>query len=153
VAKVDRLKKLEQGVMLFNLELVRIARQNGDRVAEIGSCITEDSMEALVSASPRLVRGAAAAATSTHVSARDYDRNARPAHITTIDQVHPTDEVYRLIWKEILQEILRSDCTFGALPGVTPPGTLSTLAGPSTQARANFGALMTELKQKHPAVG
>ncbi len=148
IAQVEELKKLEQGVMLYNLELARIARFQGDRIAELGSCITEDSLEALVNGSNRLQKGAMTASVGTHVSAQSYDLRTQATPITTIDQVHPTDAMYRLIWKEIRLEILASDCTFGTLPGVRTPGTLSTLAGPSQTTRSNFNNVMQQLLKK-----
>ncbi len=145
IAQVEELKKLEQGVMLYNLELARIARFQGDRVAELGSCISEDSLEALVNGSNRLKAGAMATAVNTHISARNYDLGTQATPLTTIDQVHPTDAMYRLIWKEIRQEILAADCTFGTLPGVRTPGTLSVLSGPSQATRGNFNNVMQQL--------
>jgi hypothetical protein len=148
IAQVEELKKLEQGVMLFNLELARLARQHGDRVAELGCCLSEDSLERLVNGSYRLRSGAAAAATKTHISAQAYDQRTQAAPLTTIDQVHPTDAMYRLIWQEIRREILAADCTFGRLPGVATPATLSTLAGPSAATQAGFNSVMQELLSK-----
>jgi hypothetical protein len=36
------------------------------------------------------------------------------AHITTIDKLF-SDEMYRLIWHEIRNQIYKADCTFGRL--------------------------------------
>lgn len=148
MAQVEELKKLEQGVLLFNVELVRLARKNGDRVAELGSCLSEDSLERLVNGSYRLRAGAAATATNTQISARAYDQRTQAAPLTTIDQVHPTDAMYRLIWQEIRREILAANVTFGRLYGVPTPGTLSHLAGPTAATRTGFNAVMQELLSK-----
>jgi hypothetical protein len=49
-------------------------------------------------------------------------------HISTIDQAHPSDEMYRLIWHEIRHKIYKADCTFGKLSNQITQTTLKQLA-------------------------
>jgi lysophospholipase L1-like esterase len=141
VEQFEAIKNLEDGVLLFNATLARIARSNGDRVVEIGSCVTEQSIQALVSGNYRLKAGAAPQE-AKFVTAQAYDQSKTAGHITTIDQVHPTDQMYRLIWKEIYKEIKRADCTFGNLNGVISGPTLSALAGPTPETKAAFDMML-----------
>src|SRR4051812_17025179 len=67
-AQVDATKELEQGVLLFNATLATIAHKNGDRVAEVGSCVSEDTIRSLVQGNYRLKAGAMGAAVTTHRS-------------------------------------------------------------------------------------
>ena len=128
-------KNLEKGVYLFNSTLKKTANENGDRVAEVGDCISEDSLRRLVQANYRLKAGAMGARVSQHVGSNDYDRIVGDEFTTTVDQVHPTDQMYKLIWLEIREVIRRSNCTFGGLnlvPAVTPFPYLSVV--PTLQA-------------------
>jgi hypothetical protein len=92
-----------------------------------------------------LKAGAMGAATSKHLSAVSYSQSGASQHITTIDEVHPTDQMYRLIWREIYEQIKRSDVTFGKLSSVLADTPLATLAGPSQQTRNDFGAVMNQI--------
>jgi phospholipase/lecithinase/hemolysin len=129
--QMAEIRNLESGVTNFNAALHLAVGQNGDRIVKIGSCITEDSVRALVRGHHRLKKGASPKP-AAHISARNYDLLTRDpnfaANITTIDEVHPSDVMYRLIWHEIRNEIYHANCTFGALSGVAVPATLSQLA-------------------------
>ncbi len=126
-AQVQEIRNLESGVIGFNAALATIARANGDRVVDIGGCLTEANIQALVRGNSRLREGAATHR-AEHMSARAYEQRVEPVNITTIDEVHPTDHMYRLIWEEIYEEIKRSNCTFGNLVGTPAAPTLSTLS-------------------------
>jgi hypothetical protein len=95
-AQVEETKALEQGVLLFNSTLTTIAHRNGDRVAEVGSCVSEDTLRKLVVGNYRLKSGAMGAAVTRHVSALSYGQSASAEHITTIDEVHPTDQIWAI---------------------------------------------------------
>lgn len=127
----EEISNLATGVTHFNTALHSAVGRSGDHVVKIGSCITEDSVRALVRGRYNLKKGAAPKP-AAHVSARDYDLLRRDpsfaANITTIDEVHPSDVMYRLIWHEIRNEIYNAGCTFGTLSGKTVPTTLSQLA-------------------------
>jgi hypothetical protein len=130
--QMKQIKALENGVMLFNSMMKIYTETNGDTLVAIGSCITEDAVRALVRGNYKLKKGAAPKP-AVHVSAAKYDLLQQDpyfaANITTIDEVHPSDVLYRLIWKEIYRQgITKADCTFGNLTGVTTPTLLSALA-------------------------
>jgi hypothetical protein len=71
----------------------------------------------LSSALPELV--APPPARYPYMSANKHDFLRRDpsfaAHVTTIDEAHPSDEMYRLIWHEIRNQIYKADCTFDRL--------------------------------------
>jgi hypothetical protein len=79
------------------------------------------------------------------VSALSYGQSASAEHITTIDEVHPTDQMYRLIWLEIYEQIKRAGCTFGKLSPVTADTPLAGLAGPSAQTEEDYDAVMKQI--------
>jgi hypothetical protein len=148
-AQVEVTKELEQGVLLFNSTLATIAYMNGDRVAEVGSCVSEDTIRSLVQGNARLKAGAMGAAVKEHISYKDYAQRTSAQHITTVDQVHPTDQMYRLLWLEIYEQIKRSNCTFGLLSPSDGDGDISyrpdTPLTALSQSRRGFGAVMDEL--------
>jgi lysophospholipase L1-like esterase len=149
-AQVEETKRLERGVRLYNACLESIANHNGDCVAHIGICVSEDTIRKLATSNTfRLKEGAMSEKSSTHISAESYNQSASIQHIVTIDEVHPTDQMYKLIWLEIYEQIKRSNCTFGNLVpsdqgqdfGYTPNTPLTALS----QQRQGFGAVMQEL--------
>ena len=141
---VTQIKSFDQGVLNFNLALALHTRKNGDGLVEIGSCISEETISQLVNGNYRL-RAGAATQEALHVSSASYSVSGVTAPMTTIDQVHPTDQVYRLIWLEIYEEIKKCGCSFGNLSNDRAASTLSTLSGPSAQERANFTRVMQQL--------
>jgi lysophospholipase L1-like esterase len=150
-AQVEATKELENGVLVFNATLAAIAHQNGDRVVEVSWCVSEDTVRKLVTGNYRLIAGAMSTAVKTHIPAMSYGESTTSQHITTIDEVHPSDEMYRLLWLQIYEQIKRSGCTFGKLSPVmaaTPDALLADLAGPaqpSAQTRQAYDAVMKEL--------
>lgn len=135
--QMEEIRNLEAGVLNFNAQLHKSAGQNGDRVVKMGERITEESIRALVSGNYKLKAGAAPNPAS-HISAGDYNllraRDDYQAHISTIDEAHPSDEMYRLIWHEIRNQIYKANCTFGKLNNQIVKTTLKQLArkGPQT---------------------
>jgi lysophospholipase L1-like esterase len=144
-AQVEEVKNLEQGVMNFNVTLATIAHGNRDGVAAVGSVVSEDTIRKLVQGNYRLKGGAMAAATTKYISALSYTHGSSAQHMTTVDEVHPTDQMYRLIWQEIYEQIKLSDCTFGKLSPDMSDTTLGTLAGPTQQTRQGLGAVLNQL--------
>jgi hypothetical protein len=71
------------------------------------------------------------AAVKRHVSAPSYDRRGSVEHVATVDQAHPTDHLYRLLWLEIYAEIKRAGWTFGKLNPATDGPILTELAEPT----------------------
>jgi lysophospholipase L1-like esterase len=150
--QVELTKNLEQGVLLFNSTLATHAYKNGDRVAQVGSCISEDTIRKLVTGNYRLMAGAMPAKVTTHISAQSYNQSSLAQHVITIDEVHPTDQMYKLIWMEIYEQIRRSNCTFGNLVpsdvdvdiSYIPQTPLTALS----QDRQGYGAVMNQLLAK-----
>jgi len=150
-AQIEATKNLEQGVRLFNATLKKTANENGDRVAEVGNCISEDTLNQLVQTHKyKLKSGALGAAVSAHYPARRYNSSDAVRYTTTIDQVHPTDRMYKLIWLEIREEIRRSRCTFGSLDPAPATSPLAEIAfNPSPRTRLGYDAVMQELLTRH----
>lgn len=142
--QVRIIENLERGVLLFNVTLARIARSNGDHVAELGSVITEDVVRQLVAGNYGLDAGAATTR-AAYMSAEDSDARMESSPMTTIDQVHPSERVYRLIWQEIYAAIKKADCQFGDLTVDRTASVLSTLGGPSAQTKGRFDNVIGEL--------
>ena len=154
-AQLEDIKNLENGVILFNATLKKLTQENGDQLAEIGSCVSEDTIRQLVLGNYRLKAGAMGASVSKHISAIKYSSSSSVQHTTTIDQVHPTDQMYRLLWLEVYEQIKRSNCTFGKLSPVLAGTPLTAISGraPSQQTRQDYGAVMTELLATIPRRG
>jgi hypothetical protein len=120
--KLEEIGRLERAVRNFNATLKGLAEGNGDALAELGKCITEDTIaqvllnpdtyELKIGAKPDTLRKRFGPA-AKFVGANDYGGSAK--HVATVDALHPTDHVYRLIWLEIRRKILDSGCTFGSL--------------------------------------
>jgi lysophospholipase L1-like esterase len=128
-AQEQEIRNLELGVITFNAALAKIAKANGDQVVDIGGCLTEANILALLKSNASLKAGAATKR-AEHLSAKAYGKRAMSVHITTIDEVHPNDYMYRLIWEEIYEGIENSNCTFGSLKNKIRAPILSTLSGP-----------------------
>jgi hypothetical protein len=129
--QMNDIANLEVGVLAYNSCLAEVTGRNGDTIVKIGTCLTEDTVRALVRGRYRLKKGAAPDK-AEFMSAHNYDllgsNEGRAVNITTIDEVHPSDELYRLIWLEIHQGIIAAGCAFGNLGNVVPTPVLSTLA-------------------------
>jgi hypothetical protein len=92
------------------------------------------------------------AAVSKHVSAKSYSQGGSVEHIVTVAQVHPTDQMYRLLWLEIYEQIKRSNCTFGNLSSVVADTPLTALSlAPTRQATQDYGAVMHQIGASHQA--
>ena len=134
-------QNLEKGVLLFNLTLAKTARFNGDRVVELGSVITEDTVRQIVEGNYSILAGAADTQ-AVHISSQASSGKMESSHMTTIDEVHPSDRVYKLIWNEIYEEIKKSGCVIGKLVAGLATPTLVGLAGPSQQTKSAFDQVM-----------
>jgi phospholipase/lecithinase/hemolysin len=149
--QIEAIKNLENGVLLFNSTLKKTADQNGDGVVEIGKCVSEHTIRELVQGNYRLKAGAMGAAVTTHISAASYNQGASVQHTHTFDEVHPTDQMYRLIWLEIYEQIKRSKCTFGRLSPViadTPPPLAELHEAPMLQTKQAFAAVMADIRER-----
>ena len=115
-AQIDDVKNLEDGVNRYNQALAALAGANKDRVVKLGEFISEDTIAQLVlTPDCRLKVGAMKSSVKKHIAAWDYDKETEAHPVAIIDEVHPTDHVHKLIWREILKQIRASDCTFGLL--------------------------------------
>jgi GDSL-like Lipase/Acylhydrolase len=146
-AQVEVTKNLEHAVLVFNSILATIAHRNGDRVAEVGGCVSEDTIRKLVQGNYGPKEGVMGAEVTEHVSRSDYIKDNSAEYIATVDEVHPTDQMYRLLWLEIYEQIKRSGCTFGKLSPVASDTPLAVMSGPSQQTELAFAAVMNELGQ------
>ena len=142
--KVKLVKGFETGVMSYNAQLAIDAHQNGDHVAEVGNVLSEETISRLFEGNYGLMAGATGER-ATHVSSSGYSTSSnRP--VTTIDEVHPTDQMYKLIWGKIYEEIQAQGTSFGKLSGSRSASTLETLSGPSSDVRGNFGSVLDQIR-------
>ena len=125
VKQVYEIKELEKGVVIYNAKLAQLASQQNDYVTEIDTCLSEEAISQLVVSNNRLEWGAATAP-ATHISSTSYNQSTSVSSFTTIDKVHPTDQVYKLIWLEIRKEITKAGCTFGGGHSVVDSSSSST---------------------------
>lgn len=147
--KLAQIKEFEKGVMNYNVALAACAEQQRDRVAEIGCLLSEHSISRLILGNNGLTAGAMTGA-AAHTAAVAYGPAARP--VTTSDEVHPTDHMYKIIWGEIREEIRRADCTFGQLDGAVNVSTLAAAAGPDAFTRHGMGGVLNELLTRRPVL-
>lgn len=141
--KVALVKKLETGVMNYNTHLALKVTGNNDALAEIGNVISEETIARLVEGNFGLKDGAKGIR-SAHVGSSGYDTSVKQ-HTTTIDEVHPTDQMYKVIWEEIYETLKRANLTFGNLVGTPMPSTLATLSGPSAAVRGKFNKALNQM--------
>jgi phospholipase/lecithinase/hemolysin len=143
--KVAMIKNFETGVMAYNTQLSLNATANGDIVAEVGNILSEETVARLIEGNYGLMAGAMSGR-AAQVSSRDYAVQVRP--ITTIDEVHPTDAMYKLIWEEIYATLQRQGSTFGKLQGAQMvASSLAREAGPNASVRGNFGSVMGQIRE------
>lgn len=114
-ATEKEINDLAEGVSIFNTKLESVVKGNRDRVVKLDTFITEDSLNQLIEAHLGLDAGAEDKPSTTHHEPIDYRTTHTTSKLTVIDQVHPSDRAYELIWKLIRKEIKNADCTFGNL--------------------------------------
>jgi phospholipase/lecithinase/hemolysin len=130
--KVESITALRDGADLYNAKLLECTRSNGDALVDIASVISPEVITPMLK-SLHLTPGAQAPVKSNliqRVLGRDEKQHIDPAaynnpkvsktllgsrNIITSDKVHPTDQVYKLIWKTIKETIVRKDYKFGKL--------------------------------------
>jgi hypothetical protein len=135
--QIETIKNFENGVRQFNESLASIAKSNGDQVAKIAKCLSDDTIEQLLIRRDYGLKFGAMDEEASFVSSARYDQNNQHHNLTTIDEAHPTDQMYRLIWWEILEQIKTSGCTFGQL----------SPAGPTSPTLADLTAHTEVMKQ------
>lgn len=158
--KVNIIKEFEKGVMNYNSHLSTYAAQKGDAVAEVGNILSEETLSRLFDGNYGLMAGALAKATKTHTGALDHDAATRAGTsgagimtrhaVTAKDEVHPTDQMYKLIWGEIREVIRSSGATFGNLEGMRQGKAFSAdlmgLSGPNGAVRGQLGSVLDDIK-------
>jgi phospholipase/lecithinase/hemolysin len=142
--QIQEIEELERGVLVFNVTLARIARSHGDRVVELGGIISEETVRRLVAGHHRILAGASKTR-ATHMSSAEAGESTIPSSFTTIDEVHPTERVYRLIWHEIYEQIKRADLVLGNEDMRSTETLLARLGGPSEETREAYARLLAEL--------
>lgn len=124
--QLKEITDLEKGVFAYNSRLAEEAGRHGDRVVNMGAVLDPQTLKRLVAQTPRLTRNAMTSA-AVHLPSNKYDQLTDIQFLATNDEAHPTDPIYRLIWQEIQREIFKANVTFGSLPGLGSPATLSSL--------------------------
>jgi hypothetical protein len=94
--KVESIAALRDGADLYNARLLECTRSNGDALVDIAS--VKQHIDPAAYNNPKVSK--------TLLGSRN---------IITSDKVHPTDQVYKLIWKTIRETIVRKGYTFGNL--------------------------------------
>jgi hypothetical protein len=114
-AQVALITELENGVRLFNAALHSGARIRGDQVVELSATVSPGEIAKLVESSTCFRKGAMNAE-AQHIGSREYEQNFTSAPLTTIDEAHPTDLLYMIMWREIYRVLVEANYTFGNLP-------------------------------------
>jgi phospholipase/lecithinase/hemolysin len=111
------LNNFESGVLLYNHTLRETAARNGDAFVEMSSVLSRESVTALLEGL-RLIPGSQAEGTSKrHVTAADYERTQELVHVTSSDDAHPTDRIYKTMWDRIAATLGERQFGFGRLAG------------------------------------
>ncbi|MGE4239180.1 MAG: SGNH/GDSL hydrolase family protein [Ramlibacter sp.] len=141
--KIALIKNFEVGVMAYNTQMAINANAQGDMVAEVGNVLNEETIARLFEGNYGLMAGAMTGR-ATQVSSTSYASGVRP--ITTIDEVHPTDALYKLIWEEIYSTLKRQQTTFGRLVGTPVISALARESGPNATVSRDFASVMDQIK-------
>jgi len=140
--KLDAIKGFEVGVVNYNASLWKKALSNDDTVAPVGNVLSEETISRLFEGNYGLMAGAMTTR-AEHVSSAGYSTSAKRP-ITTIDEVHPTDQMYKIIWGEIYDAIKRSQSTFGNLAGFGPESVLTALF--KDKVRDDFRSVLQDIR-------
>lgn len=114
------INSLGEGVDIFNTKLKLLAEKNHDwrgkpdQVVELATWITEDSVRQLIEANVGFVGGAEDQKSNVHYTPDEYE-GFKESKWAVIDQAHPTDRAYGVIWQMIRQKIHDADLKFGLL--------------------------------------
>ena len=137
--EVALVENLEAGVMNYNTALLATATLQDDAVVKIAHAISESVLKSLVASG--LMAAGAMGNRATQVSAANYNPGGAAQPLTTIDQKHPTDQMYKFLWEEIYAELTRAGISFGQLRGAAVGQTLNLV-----KQRVS---LMAELVARH----
>lgn len=111
------LNNFESGVLLYNHSLREAAGRHGDAFVEMSPVLSRESVSSLLEGL-RLIPGSQAKGTSDrHVGAADYEATDGLVHVTSSDDAHPTDRIYKTMWDRIAATLHERQYGFGRLPG------------------------------------
>ena len=111
------INNFESGAMLFNSTLRDLCGKNGDVYVDMASVVSRESISAMIN-QLGLVDGVQAKGSSdSFISPIAYDSIQAPMQVSTSDEAHPTDRVYKHMWDTIKGVLQVNSITFGKLPG------------------------------------
>jgi hypothetical protein len=111
------LNNFESGVLLYNHTLRETALRHGDAFVEMSSVLSRESITSMLEGL-RLIPGSQKKGTSKRWNtAQGYDNEQELVHLTTSDDAHPTDRIYKLMWDRIAETLNERQYGFGRLPG------------------------------------
>jgi len=138
--EVAIVENLETGVRNYNVSLLAQAKTNGDAVVKVAQAISENTLRLLVGNGT--MAAGAMEQQAVQVGAAIYGQLGGPQPLTTIDQKHPTDQMYRFLWEEIYAELQLAGLSFGRLSAAAVGQALRTAA------RSGMREVMAELAQR-----
>lgn len=111
------INNFESGALLFNSTLKDLCGLNGDIYVDMASAVSREAVSGMLNALG-LITGVQEKGTSdTFVDPIAYDSFQAPMQISTSDEAHPTDRVYKLMWDTLKAKLWENQYTFGKLPG------------------------------------
>jgi lysophospholipase L1-like esterase len=111
------LNNFESGVLLYNHTLRETAAAHGDVYVEMAPVLSRESITSMLEGL-RLVPGSQQVGTSDrHVGAAEYESTDGLVHVTSSDDAHPTDRIYKLMWEQIAVALREKQYGFGRLSG------------------------------------
>lgn len=114
----NMINNFESGVQLFNKTLRETAERNGDIYVDIAAAVSPSVVSGILG-QMELVKGSQDVGTSNvFISSGSYEavHLFEDVKITTSDDVHPTDRMYKYMWEIIKAKISENQYTFGNLP-------------------------------------
>jgi hypothetical protein len=109
------INNFESGVMLFNHTLRECNGRKGDTFVDMSSVLSREAVSALLDGMDLLPGSQEKGSSKRHYASDEYDKRVKHVHVTTSDDAHPTDRVYRLMWTHIKGELLQQGYSFGQL--------------------------------------
>lgn len=111
------LNNFESGVLLYNHTLREAAAKHGDAYVEMSPVLSRESVTSLLEGL-RLIPGSQVKGTSNrYVGAAEYEATDGLVHVTSSDDAHPTDRIYKVMWDHIAATLHERQYGFGRLPG------------------------------------
>ena len=89
--------------------------RKGDTYIDMSSVLSREAVSALLDGMDLLPGSQEKGSSKRHFASDEYDKRVKHVHVTTSDDAHPTDRVYRLMWTHIKGELQQQGYTFGLL--------------------------------------